>query len=881
MKIIKKQVLRGPNQWSNYRNRLIQVQLDLEEMEQFPTNKIEGFLERFTGTFPSMITHECSEGTAGGFFERLRRGTWLGHVMEHVALELQTMAGMDCGFGRTRESSVKGIYTIVFTYVIEEAGLYSFDAAFKLVSALAHGEDCDVAAEVTVVKNLALKFGLGPSTKSIVDEAERRGIPWSRMGTNSKIRLGYGTAQKQFQATITCTTSEIAVRLAGNKDATKKILASHYVPVAKGDCCTTIDELQSIIERIGFPLVLKPLDGNQGKGATINVVDYDAAVAAFDYAKTYSSIVLVEHFISGFDYRFLVVDGRFIAAAKRIPALIVGDGKLTIDRLLLNLNSQEGRGNGHESSLTKIVADQDLFTQLSKYGYTLNSIPKRGEVLNLKSTCNLSTGGTAEDVTDSVHSENIFLAERVAKIIGLDVCGIDIVTTSVAEPLSTNGGVVLEVNAAPGFRMHLNPSVGQPRNVAKAVVAMLYPEGSSSKIPLFAVTGTNGKTTTTRLLAHIGKLAGYTVGYTTTDGIYVNGYKIKSGDCSGPSSGSIVLSDPTVDFAVLETARGGLLRNGLCFDTCDVGIVTNIAEDHLGLNEIHTLEQLTNVKAVIPRSVHKDGWAILNADDTNCLKIAAELTCKVGYFTMDIENATIRKLLSDDLLVAYVENGVVTISYEGVNYPIEHVNNIPLSNGGAAKFMIANVLAALAAAFSYGLDIELIRKALCSFEACYEMTPGRLNLFKFKNYNVLVDYAHNPHGLLALKDYLRTMPSSRTIGIIAGIGDRRDEDTILLAKIAASMFDHIIVRQEHSLRGKNIEDINALVAKGISSAARAVTYEFIPDETEAIQHALKIVKSGELLVALSDDYETVIRIINEHLLIERTVASFSEIPTSS
>ncbi|MCF6132324.1 cyanophycin synthetase [Flavobacterium wongokense] len=872
MKILKKQVLRGPNVWSNYRNRLIQVRLDLEEMEDFPTDKIDGFLERFKAVFPQMVSHECSEGKEGGFFERLRRGTWLGHVMEHVALEIQSMAGMECGFGRTKGTNIRGVYNMMFCYEVEEAGLYAAESAFRMVEAIAKNEPYDFEKDIEELKILARRHGLGPSTKSIVKEAQRRGIPWMRLGTNSKIQLGFGSAQKRFQATMTCNTSDAAVRLAGNKHAAKELLATHCIPVAKGDSCSTVEGLKEIVDTIGFPLVIKPIDGNQGRGATINIPDYEAAVTAFEYAKQISNYVIVERFVAGSDYRLLVIDGKLIAAAKRIPAMVTGDGVRTIDELIHEVNSESRRGDGHESSLTKIHFDQDTFTQLEKYDYTIASIPKKGEIIYLKSTANLSTGGTAEDVTDNVHPENKFLAERVAKIIGLDICGIDIMAESIEEPLRENGGVVLEVNAAPGFRMHLDPSVGKSRNVASAVVDMLYPQGTQPTIPLFAVTGTNGKTTTTRLLAHMAKSAGYVPGYTTTDGIYINGYKIKSGDCSGPSSGTLVLQDPTVDFAVLETARGGLLRSGLCFDHCDVGIITNIAEDHLGLNDIHTLEDLTNVKGVIARSVRKNGWAVLNAEDDNCLKIADTLDCNIAYFALDPTDDRVHHLINTDALVATVEGNHITIIYEGEKYRIEDVTNIPLAEGGKARFMVANILAASVAAFAWGISVDHIREALLTFIPGHEMTPGRMNLFEFKNYKVLVDYAHNPHGFLALKEYLDNFHPKRKIGIIAGIGDRRDEDTIELARIAATMFDHIIVRQEHSLRGKTVDEINALVVKGIQSAGPKVTYDLVPEETEAIVHAFKILKKGDLLVALSDGYDAVIKVIQQELDKESVIA---------
>lgn len=872
MKIISTQALRGPNYWSNYRNKLIQVLLDLEEMEDFPTNTLAGFTDRFKQLFPSMISHECSEGKRGGFFERLEQGTWLGHVMEHLALELQTLAGMEVGYGRTRETSSKGIYNVVFAYEIEQAGIYAFKVAFQIVDALSKGEDYTSLEEDLMELNaIRRKYQLGPSTASIVKEAERRGIPWMRLGLNSKIQLGYGANQKQFQATMTCNTSNAAVNIAGDKDYTKKILSEANIPVAKGGICSTEEGLQEISDSIGFPIVIKPINGNQGKGATINIPDYEAAKIALDEAQQFNKYVIVERFVEGDDFRLLVVDGKFVAASKRVPAHVIGNGSSSIRELIEEVNQQPGRGEGHESSLTKIKFDMDTFHQLEKYNYTIESIPTEGKTVYLKSTANLSTGGTAEDMTDEIHPENRFMAERIAKIIGLDVCGIDVMAANISQPLRENKGVILEVNAAPGFRMHLEPSKGTRRNVAKAVVDMLYPEGSESTIPLFAVTGTNGKTTTTRLLAHIAKTSGYNPGYTTTDGIYIGDYKIKEGDTTGPQSGQFLLKDPTVDFAVLETARGGLLRSGLCFDHCDVGIITNIQEDHLGLNGIETLRDLAKVKAVVARSVKETGWAILNAEDEYCVAIARELDCNRAFFSMDEKNALIQKRIRNNRPVAVLENGYVTIIKGKERIRIASVQHIPITENGNCKFMIANVLAASLAAFCYGFEINQMQQALQTFIPSYELTPGRMNLFEFSNYKVLVDYAHNPHGFLAMKEYLSTINATRKIGIIAGIGDRRDEDTRELARIAATMFDHIIVRQEHSLRGKTIDEINNLIIEGLRSVNKTIPIDLFPEETDAIKHALEIAQSGDFIVALSDGHKKVVDIIKERLSHEKPV----------
>lgn len=879
MKIITTQVLRGPNVWSNYRNRLIQVKLNLEEMEHFPTNKIDGFTDRIKLLFPKMVEHECSEGTRGGFFHRLEQGTWLGHVMEHVALELQSLAGMEAGYGRTRETSTKGIYNVVFAYEIKQAGLYAAEAGFRVIDALSKGQDYAIEEDIAALALLKRKYQLGPSTLSIVKEAERRGIPWMRLGLNSKIQLGYGANQKQFQATMTCNTSNAAVNIAGDKDDTKKLLERSNIPVAKGGICSSEEGLKEITAEIGFPIVIKPINGNQGKGATIGVEDYEAAKMALAEAQEYNDYVIVEKFISGDDFRLLVIDGKFVAASKRVPAHVVGNGTSSIRELIEEVNQQPGRGEGHESCLTKIKFDKDTYHQLEKYNYTIESIPNADEIVYLKSTANLSTGGTAEDMTDEIHPENKFMAERIAKIIGLDVCGIDVMAANISQPLRENNGVILEVNAAPGFRMHLEPSKGTARNVAKNVIDMLYPDSAESTIPLFAVTGTNGKTTTTRLLAHIAKSSGYNPGYTTTDGIYIGDYKIKEGDTTGPQSGEFLLKDPTVDFAVLETARGGILRAGLCFDSCDVGIITNIQEDHLGLNGIETLKDLAKVKAVVARSVKETGWAILNAEDDYCIAIARELDCNRAFFSMDENNQLIQKRIRNGRPVCVLENNYVTIIKGEERIRIAPLENIPISENGKCRFMIANVLAASLAAHCYGFEVNQIQKALATFVPGYELTPGRMNLFEFRDYKVLVDYAHNPHGLLAMKDYLSYVKADRKVGIIAGIGDRRDEDTREVARIAATMFDHIIVRQEHSLRGKTIDEINNLILEGIRTVNKTIPVDLVPEETDAIKHALAIAKPGDFIVALSDGHKKVVDIIKEHLQLETPVLTIgNQIP---
>jgi cyanophycin synthetase len=865
MKIDKIQALRGPNIWSVQRKKLIQMRLDLEEMEQFPTNKIEGFRERIEAMFPTMIEHRCSEGVPGGFFSRIERGTWMGHVIEHIALEIQTLAGMETGFGRTRETKTPGIYNVVFSYTEENVGMFAAESAVAIAEALIAGTPYDLEADIQKMREIRERVRLGPSTGSIVEEAVSRDIPWIRLGTNSLVQLGYGINQMRFQATITCKTSSIAVDIACNKEQTKKMLDAASIPVANGGICVDEDDLDDVIQKIGYPIVIKPLDGNHGKGASINVKTREDAVDGLAYAKKYSHRVIVEKFITGHDFRVLIIDNKLVAAAKREPAHVKGDGKQTIQQLIEETNKDPRRGYGHENVLTQIDVDRDTTDLLEKLNYTLETVPKKGEVVYLKSTANLSTGGTSIDVTDMMHPENIFLCERISRVIGLDICGVDIMAENLTQPLKENGGCILEVNAAPGFRMHLAPSEGLPRNVAAPVIDMLYPPGKPSRIPIIAVTGTNGKTTTTRLLAHIVKNNGFKVGFTTSDGIYVQNHMMEKGDTTGPVSAEYILKDPTVEFAVLETARGGILRSGLGFSRCDIAIITNIQEDHLGLSDIHTLEDLARVKSTVVKSVKKDGWAILNAEDEQCLKIANELSCNIAYFSMDENNPKVKKFSKEGKIVAVYENGFITIKKGEWKIRVERATHVPLTMGGKAKFMIANVLAATLASYLQGFKTDDISLSLQTFIPSAAQTPGRMNIFEFKKFKVLIDFAHNAAGYRGVEEYLSSVEATKKIGIIAGVGDRRDEDIKECATIAARMFDHIIIRQEKYLRGRTEDEIIGLIMEGITASGRDVTHEIISKEVEAIKHAITNAEEGTFITALSDVVTNAIDIVQEYL----------------
>ena len=865
MKIKEIKVLRGPNYWSVRRNKLIQVKLDLEEMEQHPTNEIPGFADRLAKLLPSMYSHRCSENKPGGFFHRVEEGTWMGHVIEHIALEIQTLAGMDTGFGRTRGTGNLGEYYVVFSYMEEDAGVYAAKAAVRIAQALADDVEYDLETDIQLMREIREDTRLGPSTGSIVEEAAKRGIPFIRLNKHSLVQLGYGVHQKRIRATIASTTSTIAVDIAGDKEETKNLLDAAEIAVPKGSIVRTEEELKEAIDSIGYPVVLKPIDGNHGKGATTDINDWETAVRALAAAQYYSKSVICEKFITGFDFRVLVINYKFVCAALRTPASVVGDGEHTIEWLVNETNKDPRRGFGHEKVLTQIKMDDFTQKMLDDIGYTIETVPAKDELVLLKPTANLSTGGTSTDVTDEVHPANIFMAERISKIIGLDICGIDIMAPDLKEPIKENGGAVLEVNAAPGFRMHIEPAAGLPRNVAEPVVEMLFPNRSNGRIPIIAVTGTNGKTTTTRLTAHICKSAGYKVGFTTSDGVYIQNTLMMKGDCTGPVSARFVLKDPTVDFAVLECARGGILKNGLAFQNCDIAIVTNVSADHIGLGGIENLEQMAKVKAVLPETVFKHGYTILNADDDLVYEMRKGLDCNIALFSMDEHNPRIIAHCKDGGIASVYENGYVTILKGNWKIRVEKVTDIPLTYGGKAVHNIMNTLPAILATYLFrNIKIEDIKLALETFIPSSVLTPGRLNLFRFKHFNFLVDFAHNPAGLQLLCDFVSKMDGSPKVGIIAGTGDRRDNDIKELGRIAGRYFDEIIIREDDDLRGRKPHEISNLLIEGINETkSRDIPVNIVIKENDAIMYAHDNAKPGSLITIMCDDISGSLELIKK------------------
>jgi cyanophycin synthetase len=852
MKILDIHSLKGPNYWSIY-HKLINFRLDIGEYENKPTNEMNGFLDRIKQQLPGLYEHQCSEGKPGGFFERVKRGTWMGHVVEHIALEIQVMAGMNCNYGKTRSTNDKGVYSIVFAYDEERAGIYAAHAAIRIADALAKSNDYDIQADVETLRKISKEDGLGPSTAAIVNAAVARQIPVIRLDKGSFVQLGYGNAQRKIEASITDHTGNIAVDIACDKERTKSILRDASIPVPEGDIIVDKDELLEVIETIGYPLAIKPHNGNQGKGVSLNLSTLNEVMAGFEKAKSYSNEVIVEKYFEGKDFRLLVVNYRFIAAAERTPAMVTGNGFSTILELVDMANLNPSRGDHHETILTRITIDRHTEEFLRFQERNLEDIPRKGEIIYLKRTANLSTGGTSEDITDHVHPEIIAMAERVARTIGLDICGIDFICEDISKPLKAGKGVVIEVNAAPGLRMHTHPYKGKPRPVGEAIVDMLFHRNNNGRIPIVAITGTNGKTTTARLVAHIAQTAGFTVGYTSTTGVYINGETIEEGDCTGPVSSGKVLRDPTVNFAVLECARGGILRAGLAFDQCDVGIVTNVAEDHLDLKDIHTVEEMAQVKAVIPEMVSKDGMAILNENNEHTYRMKDRLKCTVALFSINSYSPRIKEHCKNGGIAAVYRDGEI-ILYKGNSVVMsERVENIPVAFDGKALFMVENIMAAILAAYAKYINIKFITEALRSFKPTFENMPGRMNYMEFKNFSFLLDYAHNFHGLSALGDFIREHDAIQKVGIVSAVGDRRDIDIFNMGKASAELFDKVIIRIDEDTRGRNENEIVELIYSGIAASERKISVEIIKNEFEAIRHALFTAEPGSLIVLLSEN----------------------------
>jgi len=868
MRILERSIYVGPSQHAHF--PVIRLLLDLGELEQWPTARLgPAFIDGLVAALPGLAEHGCSYREPGGFLRRMREdeGTWLGHVFEHVAIELQNIAGEDVTFGKTRSVDGKpGVYTVVYEYAQREEGIAAGDLALRLLCSLlpdAIRPEDSVPTDWSWEEarddfiRYAQKRALGPSTASLVRAAEERGIPWFRLNNQSLVQFGHGRYQQRIQATITGRTPYISVELASDKEETNKILASLGLPVPRQVLVSSQSDAVKAARRLDGPVVLKPYNGNHGRGITINITGDDEIRAAFDAAREHSRSVIVETFQIGDDHRLLVVNGELVAATRRTPGHVVGDGSRSIAELVEIVNQDPRRGVGHEKVLTRLELDREAKLMMERVGYDESSVPKEGEIVYLRSTANLSTGGTATDVTDVIHPDNRDMAVRAVRAIGLDVGGVDFISPNIAESYKSIGGAICEVNAAPGFRMHVAPSEGTPRDAAGPVIDMLFPPGKPSRVPIAAITGTNGKTTTSRMLAHIAKMAGYTPGMTTTDGVYIDGQRTVEGDMTGPVSARMVLSDPHIDMAVLETARGGLLRAGMGVPEVDVGAVINVAADHLGLKGIDTLEQLAEIKRIVVE-VAKD-CAVLNADDPNVLKMSGYTDAKtICYVTMNPSHALVREHIRAGGRACALEAGVnghmITLYDKGSHIPLMWTHLIPATLEGRALHNVQNAMFAAALAFSMGIKLDAIRQGLRTFDTTFFQAPGRMNVWDEHPFKVVMDYAHNAHAVGVMADLAQRLEvTGRRIVVVAAPGDRRDEDIRDIARTVAGRFDHYVVKRDDNTRGRDGDEVPGILARALEEAGVAgEAIDRIPDEQQAIDAALRMGQPGDLLVIFAD-----------------------------
>ena len=867
MRILDRSVYVGPSLYAHF--PVIRLELDLGALEEWPSVRLgQPFIDALLTALPGLREHGCSYGEPGGFVRRLTEdeGTWMGHVLEHVAIELQNIAGIKVTFGKTRGTGTPGVYHVVYEYEQRDEGLAAGTLALDFLDSLLPAElrgaradagPFDFESERDAFIRFAQRRALGPSTASIVHAAEARGIPWLRLNNQSLVQLGYGKYQQRIQATITGRTSHIAVELASDKEETNHLLAMLGLPVPQQELVQDEEDAARAAKRIGYPVVVKPYNGNHGRAVAIHLTTDEAVRTAFRAAQEVSRSVLVESFVSGADHRLLVVNGVLVAATRRTPGHVVGDGTHTIAELIALVNKDPRRGIGHEKVLTRLALDAQAERLLGRRGYTGETVPPKGEMVELRATANLSTGGTATDVTDIIHPDNAEMAVRAIQAVGLDVGGVDFLTPDITESYKKHGGAICEVNAAPGFRMHSAPSEGKPRDVAGPVIDMLFPPGQPTVVPIAAVTGTNGKTSTARMLAHICKMGGLTPGLTTTDGVYIDGQRTVEGDMTGPVATRTVLSDPSIDVAVLEVARGGLLRAGMGTQYVDVGAVLNVRSDHLGMKGVDTLEALAEVKRVVVE-VARD-TAILNADDPLCLKMGSYTEARhLCYVTTDPAHTLVREHIRAGGRAVSLESGIngqmITIYDKGAHIPLLWTHLVPATIEGRALHNVSNAMFAAAMAFSMGFKLEMIRQGLRTFDTTFFQAPGRSNVYDEHPFKVILDYGHNAHAIGTMTDLATRLDvTGRRIVVLAGPGDRRDDDLREIARVTAGHFDHYICRRDDSLRGRDGDEVPGIMSAALKACGVPdEQVSIIPAEQEAVDAALRMARAGDLVLIFGD-----------------------------
>jgi cyanophycin synthetase len=865
MKIIARNILRGPNFWDKNYHQLIVATIDFESMPKaFPQKS--GFKKKYAEIFKEHSGNKLPYNN-------------IAKAIGFSAIHLQNIAGLHTSFFEVFPTGDGNTVTIAVEYKLEEAGKEALNAAISAIKSIVNNEHFEVKPIIEELNYLKERYSPGIGEMALFKEAELRGIPISKGFNRPEVVFGYGRHQKKVNASITNHTSFLGVEITDDKVLTKKVLGAAEVPVPKGFVITRKDDIYKVVDRIGFPVVVKPPDSNNGRGISLNLKTIREVEDAYEISKVYSQDVIIEKFIKGADYRLLVINNKFTAALKRIAANITGDGASSIEALIEEENKNPLRQPG--GILTPIEVDEITLNILKKNNLKLGSILQKGERLFVKETANVSAGGVPEDVTEQVHPVNIQLAERIAKICMLDVCGIDLIAEDISIPYTESDVAVIEVNASPGIKMHMAPIKGKPVNVAGSIMDMLFPKGSKATIPTAAVTGTNGKTTIVRFMAYMAQVAGHTVGFTTTEGIYLgpclqegidknhlnqkqenSSIIIDRGDCSGPKSAAVVLKDPIIDYALLECARGGIIRSGLPFKYCDIAVVSNVSDDHLGLKGIDTIEDMAKVKSVVPASVSPTGYAILNADDKLVVKMANTVSGKVAFFSMDGNNTKLKKHLKKGGVGAFYQNGSIHLYNGEVLIYMEDVKNIPLTIGGKVGYMIQNTLPVLLFGYVAGFELIKIKEALLNFKPSPSQTPGRLNLYDFEDFLLLVDYAHNPAGYDAIGDFIKQFDVKWKTGVIAAQGDRKEETIRELGKKAASMFDEIIIRNNKSQRGRPYEEIHTLLKEGIDEVNPDIPVKVIANEQEASEYAILHAKRNSLVVIFTEQVEQTLKVVD-------------------
>ncbi|MCF6139385.1 cyanophycin synthetase [Pseudalkalibacillus berkeleyi] len=861
MKINKVKYLTGPNYYSY--KPTIWLELDIGKFEEMPSNEIPHFTDRLLETMPTLYTHTCSRGYEGGFVERLKEGTWMGHILEHMAIELQSLAGIDVKRGKTVTSDRKGIYYVTYRYEEKKSGIYAFEAAMEIVYAVLDGQAISLDPFIKKIEDLYYANKLGPSTEALYHAAYERKIPVQQLGDECVLQLGTGRKQKRMEATMSSQTSFLSVEYACDKEMTKSMLKGVSLPVPEGSVITTEEELLEEAESLGFPLVIKPINGRQGQGVCTNIRSIQELKLAYAQHKNTDQLI-VERYYSGDDYRFTIVDGKMVAVSLRLPPYVIGNGKDTIKTLIEKENENPLRGNGHEKPMTKIPMNESVQQYLKHAGLDFHSIIENGQVIHLLGNANLSTGGLAIDVTDEVHPSYRTIAESSAKTIGLDIAGVDMIIEDINAEYKPGRAAVLEVNAAPGIRMHHHPSSGTPRDVGGAIVDYLFEDYRDAAIPTVAVTGTNGKTTTVRLISHFLQQKGKIVGMAHSDGVYIGKQCIDKGDCSGPVSARKVLNHPEVDAAVLETARGGMLREGTAFRYCDVGIVTNVSEDHLGLDGIETLEELIKLKRLIPEIVHPDGYCILNADDAAVAEMAGYTKGSIVYTSMTADNPIIQKHVSKHGECWYVDEDWIVHAKDGQTMRLMKYADIPITFNGHAKHNVSNLLQALASAHLLGVSDERLCKKVLTFFPDFLQSPGRFNKIDQEGRTIIVDYAHNTAGLKAVYDTIRSIPCERIITAVSAPGDRLDEDIRNMGEIIGKETHIVVIKEDGNLRGRKPKEVASILEEVLSDKIPSDRRILELDERKAFQVAWETSRPGDLLLFLYDSFSSIEHFFKEN-----------------